>query len=121
MSLVAVFLVIFVVGPALFRALTRNKATKRTIRMLLICAIAGIAAGLGLRFVAGDQWGIDLWFTLGPLVLFWLAWICLIALGVHVVKYLVPGRRTLWWTEAGGLIGVVIPWFGLALAWPSTG
>ena len=50
MSLLAVFLVVFIGGPLVFRLLTRGKPDRRSLRALVLLAFLCAVAGMAIRY-----------------------------------------------------------------------
>lgn len=116
MDLFVLFLVVFVVGPLLFRSGLNHVDTLNKARFLmLVPAVLGLA-GWGAKIAVGAAWGRELWATVPGIALVWLGWIGLLVYGAARIQFLVPDIRVRKLTRALGAIGTTVPWFGLASA-----
>ena len=114
MSLAALFMVCFAVGPMVFHGLLALGAARRGGVALLAGGAA--LAGLGLRYGWPGSWAQDTGDTLAVLGLLWLSWVAILALFAQTWRLWRPGRRPRRWSAVAGALGTTAPWFGLALA-----
>lgn len=116
MDLIVLFIVVFVIGPVLFRSGLNHADTVNKARFLMLMPAAFGLAGWGAKWLAGASWGREMWATLPGITLVWLGWIGLLIYGAARVQAMMPtptGRR---WTRALGAMGTTVPWFGFASA-----
>jgi hypothetical protein len=116
MTLVAIFLTVFVAGPLIFRFLTLPKATvtqsRRMAVLALICAIAALILRYGLpAHIASDPSMI-----LASVLLIWLGWISILAFGALALRRADPGLSMRRMSAVLGAAGTTNPWFGLVWA-----
>lgn len=114
--LVGIFVVFFVGGPLIFRALTRAAPSRSAVRALAVFAGVSALFGIGVRYGFSSLWGENTALTLVCLFAIWLAWIGILALGAQVLRAREPGLRMRRWTGVIGAVGTTVPWFGLASA-----
>jgi peptidoglycan biosynthesis protein MviN/MurJ (putative lipid II flippase) len=115
-ALPMIFLVFFIGGPLIFRALTGDAPTKRRMNRLVVLTAVFALVGLLIRFVMPDQWGQNLWVTAGGVLLIWFAWVGVLAYVALALRRQDPSARMYRWTAIIGAIGTTVPWFGLASA-----
>ncbi len=116
MTLTALFLFFFLVGPLSFRLLTKAKPSGHGMRRLAAIAVILALSGIVLRYIAPDRWGHALWLTGLVILLLWCGWIAVLALGAQALRSADPGPIMRRWTEIIGAAGTTVPWFGLASA-----
>lgn len=116
MTLIAIFLMVFVAGPLIFRAMIRPPATPGMTRFLACCAFGCAAAALALRYGMAQRWGADMLMTGAGVLLIWLGWISVLAFGTQALRQADPHRIMRQMTAVIGAAGTTIPWFGLAWA-----
>lgn len=116
MMVTAIFLVFFVGGPMIFRAMTKAPPTTVSLRLLAILTISCAVAGLSLRYAFADGGGMSLWLTGLSVLLIWMAWIGVLAFAAQTLRRNDPSRRMRRWTGIIGALGTTVPWFGLASA-----
>ena len=114
--LIAIFLIFFVGGPLIFRALTRQEPSAYSMRRLVTLSAIFVAAGLMVRFTLFQYWGHNLWVTAMGLLLLWGAWIGVLAFVTLALRQSDPGARMRRWTAIIGALCTTVPWFGLASA-----
>ena len=113
--LVAVFLLFFIGGPLIFRAVTLAKPSRLGLRALGLITAGCAVGGLGIRY-GFEQWGQDVPLTLAGILLIWMAWIGVLAFGAQALRQADKGMRMRRWTGVIGALGTTMPWFGLASA-----
>ncbi len=116
MMLVAIFLVVFVGGPLIFRTMTNASPTSRVLRTLSLLALSCVIAGLLLRYFTTDDRGLSLWLSGAGVLLIWVAWIGVLAFVVQTLRHKNSSIRMRRWTGIIGALGTTIPWFGLVSA-----
>ncbi len=116
MSYIALFLIVFVGGPLVFRALTRDGPSPAAFRRLSLFTALCAATGLTLRYGFADLWGRDLLLTGVGVAFIWGGWIGVLAYGAQALRRMDRGLRMRRWTAVMGSAGTTIPWFGLASA-----
>ena len=116
MTLVAVFLLFFVGGPIMFRALTKAPPSRNGMRLLGVSAGVFAIAGLALRYGTPERWGQDVLVSVAGILLIWFAWVCVLAFGAQALRRADPGKRMRRWSGVIGALGTTVPWFGLASA-----
>ncbi|MEP4198461.1 MAG: hypothetical protein ABJL99_22810 [Aliishimia sp.] len=115
------FIVVFVIGPLLFRSgLNHADLVNKARFLMLVPALLGVA-GWGAKVLAGAAWGRKLWATVPGIALVWLGWIGLLVFCAARIQVLIPSAIGRKWTRALGAIGTTVPWFGLASAQMMTG
>ena len=110
MAWVALYVVVFVAGPALVLYLLRVGPTGRRVR-----ALGGVVAGLII--LAFSLQFLNLGGMIAVLGLLWLSWAVSMALVGQVLRLLLedaPGARR--WTAVLAAIGSTLPWFGILIA-----
>ncbi|MFT6021933.1 MAG: hypothetical protein ACI9PY_000038 [Ascidiaceihabitans sp.] len=113
--LVAIFFLVFVVGPLVFFAFIRPVPTRRQFRGLIAITAGCLGLGLALRF-GSNAWGRDPVQTFASMSMMWAAWIAILALVVQRFRAADSGAVMRRWTAIMGAICTTIPWFGLASA-----
>lgn len=116
MTLVLLFLLVFVVGPLIFRAMTKRQPTRGQLLFLSIFAVVTAAAALAIRYGLTRPLDAEMLMAGVSLVLIWLAWIGVLAFATQVLRRAYSGQAIRRWTAVLGTIGTTIPWFGLAWA-----
>lgn len=116
MSYAVIFLIIFIGGPLVFRALTRGGPSKTTFRRLALFTAVCAATGLTLRYGFAEHWGRELLITGTGVVFIWGGWIGLLAYGGQALRRMDHGLVMHRWTAVMGAVGTTVPWFGLASA-----
>ena len=116
MTLIAVFLIVFVGGPLMFRFQTMRAPSPAGSRFLVVFALACAVGALGLRYAEVSHWGGDPLVTAAGIVLIWFGWITVLAFGAQALRRADPGRAMRRLTAVLGAAGTTVPWFGLALA-----
>jgi hypothetical protein len=115
--LLVLFLMAFVVGPALFLALfTALGHVKRRVWPLALIASLLMIASLALRNEASLTLSADRALLFASLVLIWLAWILVLVLVVRALCRTFPQPKARRWARAFGAMGTTVPWFGFAAA-----
>ena len=116
MTLVLVFLIVFLIGPFLFKALIAVPPSLRAIRTLGAMVLATFLFATGLRYGLLRYWSDSPW-LLGVIALtLWAAWIGVIALVVQSLRRADPRPAMHRWSGVLGAVGTTVPWFGLVLA-----
>lgn len=107
------YIVVFVVGPALFLLLARSDG-----RSWPLAAIASVLVALSfaLRKNASLLVAVDTGPLLVSLFLIWVAWILVLVLVVRAVCRTYSGHGARRWAQALGAMGTTVPWFGFAAA-----
>jgi hypothetical protein len=121
MTIIALFLIVFVGGPLTFRALTRGGPSPVVFRRLALFTALCAATGLTMRYGFADLWGRNLLVTVGGIAFTWGGWIGLLAYGTQALRRMDSGLRMRRWTGVMGAAGTTVPWFGLASAIMITG
>lgn len=116
MSLVVLFIIVFVGGPLAFRALTRSGPSPRAFRRLAILMAICAATGLTLRYGFAHLWGQNLLVTGAGIAFIWGGLIGVLAYGAQALRRMDQGMRMRRWTAVAGAAGTTVPWFGLASA-----
>lgn len=116
MTLIILFLLVFVAGPLTFRALTKKPPSISGTRFLAAFTFGCAACALAIRYGLAKSWGVDMLMAGVSLLLIWLGWIGVLAFGTQALRRAYPGPSTQRWTAVLGAIGTTIPWFGLAWA-----
>lgn len=116
MTLVAIFLTVFVGGPLIFRFLTLPKATIPHARKMAVLALACAIAALVLRYGLPEYIASDPWMILASVLLIWLGWISILAFGALALRRADPGLSMRRMSAVLGAAGTTIPWFGLVWA-----
>lgn len=116
MRLALVFLAVFVIGPLIFRLLTRRTPSRRGQLALILFTILMAAGGLLIRVEMGADWGKDPLTTLWGILMSWCGWIGILAFGAQALRQADPRPAMHRWTGLLGAVGTTIPWFGLASA-----
>ena len=116
MSLVVLFVIVFVDGPLAFRALTRGGPSPTAFRRLAIFTALCAATGLTLRYGFTHLWGQNLLVTGTGIAFIWGGWIGVLAYGAQALRRMDHGLRMRRWTAEAGAAGTTLPWFGLASA-----
>ena len=116
MTLVLVFLIVFLIGPFLFKALIAVPPSLRAIRALAAMVLVTFLIALALRYGLLRYWSDSAW-LLGVIALaLWAAWIGAIALVVQALRRADPRPAMRRWSGVLGAVGTTVPWFGLVLA-----
>ncbi len=115
MMVTAIFLVFFVGGPMIFRTLIRATPTSNALRFLAVLTILCAVIGLILRYSFTDG-GMGLWLSGFSVLLFWMAWIGVLAYTAQILRRSDQSARMRRWTAIIGALGTTVPWFGLASA-----
>ena len=110
------FVIFFIGGPLIFRALTHKVATARSLRMIVILTAFCVTGGLFIRFGLPDLWGRSLWVTGAGILVIWFAWIGVLAFVALSLRRKDPSIRMRHWTAITGALCTTVPWFGLASA-----
>ncbi|WP_372988715.1 hypothetical protein [Sulfitobacter sp.] len=116
MTLIAIFLIVFVGGPLMFRVQTMSAPSPMGSRMLVFFALACAVGAIWLRYGTMPDWGEEPLVTVAGIVLIWWGWITVLAFGTQALRRADPGRSMRRLTAVIGTAGTTIPWFGLALA-----
>jgi hypothetical protein len=116
MTLLVLFLIVFVGGPLAFRALTRGGPSPVAFRRLSVFTALCAATGLTLRYGFSDLWGQNLLITGAGITFIWGGWIGVLAYGAQGLRRIDHGVRMRRWTAVAGAAGTTVPWFGLASA-----
>ena len=116
MRLALVFLAVFIVGPLVFRLLTRRPPSRQGQLALICFTVLMGAGGLLIRFELGADWGQRPLPTLWGILMSWFGWIGVLAFGAQALRQADPRPAMRRWTGMLGAVGTTIPWFGLASA-----
>jgi hypothetical protein len=116
MSFAVLFVIIFVGGPLVFRALTRHGPSLVAFRRLAMFTALCAATGLTLRYGFAHLWGSNLLVTGGGVAFIWGGWIGVLAYGAQALRRTDGGLGMRRWTAVMGAAGTTVPWFGLASA-----
>mgnify|MGYP007055199927 CR=1 FL=1 len=116
MSYFVVFVIVFVGGPLVFRALTRDGPSPRAFRRLAMFTALSAVIGLTFRYGLADLWGRDLLVTGTGIAFIWGGWIGVLAYGVQALRRMDTGLGMHRWSGVMGAVGTTVPWFGLASA-----
>lgn len=116
MTLVLIFVIVFGLGPLIFRLLTRHTPSPAGTRWLAVFAFGCAAVALTIRYGFTRLWGADEMSTAAGIIFIWLGWIGVLAYGTQALRRAVPGISMRRWTAVLGSAATTIPWFGLAWA-----
>jgi hypothetical protein len=116
MTLILVFVIFFVGGPLIFRALMQADPTALTLRVLGLVTAACALGGVVLRYGSSPSLGDDLILTGAAILTAWFAWIGILAFGAQMLRRADDGAQIRRWTAVLGALGTTVPWFGLASA-----
>jgi len=116
MTLVLVFLIVFLISPFLFKALIAMPPSLRAIRTLGAVVLAAFLTAIGLRYGLLRFWSDSLWLLGAVALALWSAWIAVIALVVQALRRADPRPAMRRWSGVLGAVGTTVPWFGLVLA-----
>ncbi|MEM5541119.1 hypothetical protein WNY61_00075 [Sulfitobacter sp. AS92] len=116
MTLVLVFLIVFLIGPFLFKALIAVPPSRRAIRVVGAVVLAAFLTAIGLRYGLLRFWSDSLWLLGAVALALWSAWIAVIALVVQALRRADPRPAMRRWSGVLGAVGTTVPWFGLVLA-----
>lgn len=116
MTLIALFLAIFVVGPLFFCILTARAATVTWSRKVALLAIGCAAVALMLRYGTPAHWGRDPLVTGLAIGMMWIGWISVLAFAVLALRRADSGVMMRRLSTVLGAGGTTIPWFGLIWA-----
>ncbi|APE42118.1 hypothetical protein BOO69_00880 [Sulfitobacter alexandrii] len=111
--LVGTFLLLFVGGPLVFRALTRPAPSRGAMQSVAVFALVCALFGFGLRFGLAGSSGLQSLFCLLAL---WLSWIGVLALATLAVRRVDRGPAMRRWSAVLGAATTTVPWFGLVSA-----
>ncbi|MAP14466.1 MAG: hypothetical protein CMH86_06080 [Oceanibulbus sp.] len=114
--MVLVFLIVFLIGPFLFKALIAVPPSLRAIRVLGAVVLAAFLTAIGLRYGLLRFWSDSLWLLGAVALALWSAWIAVIALVVQALRCADPRPAMRRWSGVLGAVGTTVPWFGLVLA-----
>jgi hypothetical protein len=112
-TLFITFAILFIGGPLVFRQLTRIAFGQRILGLM---AVALMVAAIGMKYGAGDLWGEDMRVTMIVLLLIWMAWIVVLALGANALSRMSLDLHARRWVSVAGMAGTTVPWFGLVFA-----
>jgi hypothetical protein len=115
-TLILLFIVVFVVGPLIFRALTNRAPSRAQMLLLAIFSFVCAAAALAIRYGLARPLDADMLMAGLSVLLIWLGWIGVLAFGTQALRRAYRGTSMRRWTAVLGAIGTTIPWFGLAWA-----
>jgi Co/Zn/Cd efflux system component len=116
MTLILLFLLIFVVGPLIFRAMTQRQPSKGQMLFLAVFALVSVGAALAIRYGWARPLDADMLMAGVSIVLIWLGWIGVMAFVTQALRHAYPDQMVRRWAAVLGAIGTTIPWFGLAWA-----
>ncbi len=116
MTYIALFLLAFVGGPLIFRALTHNGPSQPAFRRLALFTALCAATGITLRYGFAPLWGRNFMITGAGMLFIWGGWIGVLAYGAQSFRRKDPGFWMRRWTAVIGAVGTTVPWFGLASA-----
>lgn len=116
MTLIAVFVIVFVAGPLIFRALTNDRPSRRGLHRIAAFAVVCAVTALVIRYGFAHRWENDLVATAVSVLFIWLGWIGILALATQALRQTDPGVAMRRWTGVLGTVATTIPWFGLAWA-----
>tara|TARA_R100001369_G_scaffold41510_3_gene67691 strand:+ start:66 stop:431 length:366 start_codon:yes stop_codon:yes gene_type:complete len=116
MTLLGVFLIVFIGGPLVFLGLVRGEPSRRSLRRLVLLAFLCAVAGVGIRYGVAQYWGENLLASIGGIACIWLGWIAVLAFVAQVLRHAYPGATTQRWSNVLGIVGTTLPWFGLIWA-----
>lgn len=106
--LVLIYILVFLVGPALAVWLLKRDADISAVRSLGLAVVGLVVLALGSQFL-----GLPALVTTAG---FWLAWVVSMALMAQVLRLMLddPGAKR--WTAAMAAVGTTVPWFGILIA-----
>ncbi len=111
MMLILLFVMAFVLGPALFLALEQFDGRAWP---LALVASALAAVSFALRNEVAVILGATPGTLFVSLLLIWIAWVLVLVLVVRAARRTWPERRRV--ARALGAMGTTVPWFGFAAA-----
>ncbi|QFT57999.1 hypothetical protein FIU94_04105 [Sulfitobacter sp. THAF37] len=114
--LISMFMVFFVGGPLVFRALTQPAPSRGAMRSVAVFACVSAMFSLGLRFGFAEMLDRDSMMALACVLGLWFAWIGVLALGAQAVRRVDTGPHMRRWSAVLGAGGTTVPWFGLGTA-----
>lgn len=116
MTIVVIFVIVFGLGPLIFRQLTRHAPAPKGMKWLAVFSFGCAAVALTIRYGFVRLWGADEISTAVGIMFIWLGWIGVIAFGTQALRRAAPGVSMRRWTAVLGAAATTIPWFGLVWA-----
>lgn len=114
MTLLAMFVVVFLAGPFVFWILARRAPSRANVTGLWVIAAVALLLAFAVRWSGFWAYGVPP--EVLALVGLWLAWIAVLALCVLAVRARVQSPLIVRWTGAVGAMATTLPWFGLYAA-----
>mmetsp|Transcript_28313 Transcript_28313/g.52738 ORF Transcript_28313/g.52738 Transcript_28313/m.52738 type:complete len:118 (-) Transcript_28313:7882-8235(-) len=111
--LLILYTMAFVIGPALFLALSHYDG--RLWPPAMIASIM-VVLSLALRNEAALSVTVDPGPLFFSILLIWMAWILVLVLVVRAVRRTYPNPTAQRWARGLGAMGTTVPWFGFATA-----
>ena len=113
MIVILLFVMAFILGPALFLVLAQFDGRAWPLALI---ASSMAAVSLALRNEVGVILGTAPRTLFASLMLIWLAWVLVLVLVVRAARRTWPGRGPRRIARAFGAMGTTLPWFGFATA-----
>lgn len=107
------FIMAFVIGPALFFALDR--VAGRHWPLALVAAVL-ILASFVLRSAAKLTFEFDVVRTFLSVMFIWLAWVLVMVLAARALRHVASSPRAKRLVRVAGAMATTVPWFGFAAA-----
>ncbi len=111
--LILLFIMAFVIGPALFFALDR--VVGKHWPLALVASVL-VLASFVLRSEASLAFSADVTRTFLSVLFIWLAWVLVMVLAARAVRQALPSLRARRFVRVAGAMGTTVPWFGFAAA-----
>ncbi|MEL6617843.1 MAG: hypothetical protein AAFY39_13295 [Pseudomonadota bacterium] len=111
--LILLFVMAFVLGPALFLALEQFDGRAWPLALI---ASSMAAVSFALRNEVSVMLGAAPGTLFASLMLIWLAWVLVLVLVVRAARRTWPGRTPRRVARSIGAMGTTVPWFGFAAA-----
>jgi hypothetical protein len=113
MMIFVLFVMAFVLGPALFLILVRIDGQWWP---LMLISVLMVAFSFYLRKQANLTVGPAMMSQFLSVMLIWLAWILVLVLVVGAVRRAFPSPAMNKWSRVIGAMGTTVPWFGFVTA-----
>ncbi len=111
-----IYLVSFVVGPAIFWVLARQRPSRGYFTLLCVIALALMVAANVVPKLAAIEGDTSAYPALTKVLLLWLGWIVVVALCALALRERLPEGTAHRWSFALGAMATTLPWFGLYAA-----
>ena len=87
----ALFLVVFIVGPGVFRLLMRAEPSRSVLGWLTLFTASFVVISIVLRYGVAAGWGANVWLAALSLGAIWFGWIGVLAMGAQALRRADPG------------------------------